>query len=62
MKNKNSIIIICSVIVGIAAAVVAVLLVLKHLKTKNAELETTDYVFENEFDDDEPEVIEDIAE
>ena len=54
MKNKNGLIIFISVIVGVAAAVAAVLVVLSYIKNKKAKLEATSYVFENEFDDEEP--------
>ena len=53
MKNKNTVLIVVSVIVGVLAAVAAALLVIKHFKDKKECLETTDYLFENEFDDDE---------
>ena len=54
MKNKNGLIIFISVVVGVAAAVAAVLVVLSYIKNKKAKLEATNYVFENEFDDEEP--------
>lgn len=53
MKNKNTLIVVISIIVGICAAVAATLVVLKLVKKKKAELETTEYVFENDFEDEE---------
>ncbi len=53
MKNKNTVIIICSVIVGVAAAVAATLVILKFLKGKKSKLESTEFVFENNFEDEE---------
>ena len=52
MKNKN-IVVIVSIIVGVLAAVTATLLVLRHLNKKKAKLAASDYVFENDFDQDE---------
>lgn len=52
MKNKNNIVIICSVIVGVCAAVATTFLILKHLKKKKAKFDCTSYMFENDFDDD----------
>ena len=51
MKNKNNILIVCSVIVGVCAAVATTFLILRHLKNKKAKLDCTDYMFENDFDD-----------
>ena len=51
MKNKNGLIIFISVVVGILAAIAATLVVIRYFKKKKAELECTDYVFENDFDD-----------
>ena len=56
MKNKNAFIIICSIIIGVAAAVAATLVVLNYFKKKK-ELEQVNYVFENEFDDEPQEEI-----
>lgn len=52
MKNKN-IVIIVSIIVGVAAAVAATLVILKYFNKKKAKLASTEYVFENDFDQDE---------
>ena len=38
---------------GVAAAVAATLLILKHLNKKKAKLAASEYVFENDFDQDE---------
>lgn len=54
-NNKNGLIIAISVIVGILAAVAATLLVIKYFKNKKGALECTDYVFENDFEDEETE-------
>lgn len=51
-KDKNTLIIVCSVIVGVAAAVAATLVVLKYIKDKKEKLTQTNYIFENDFDDD----------
>lgn len=51
MKNKNGLVIFVSVIVGVLAAVAATLVVIKFFKKKRSRLECTDYVFENDFDD-----------
>ncbi len=52
MKNKN-VVIIVSIVVGVAAAVAATLLILKYFNKKKAKLQSTEYVFENDFDQDE---------
>ena len=51
MKNKNTLIILCSVIVGVCAAVAATLVVINYFKKKR-NIEETNYVFENEFEED----------
>lgn len=51
MKNKNTVLIIISVIVGVAAAVAATLVVLNYFNKKKQKLTQTNYVFENDFDD-----------
>ncbi len=51
MRNKNNIIIICSVLIGISAAVATTLFILKYLKKKKSKLDCTNYMFENDFDD-----------
>ena len=58
MKNSNTLIIIVSVIVGVAAAIAATLVVLKVVRDKKSKLEATNYVFENEFEEAEAEEIE----
>lgn len=58
MKNRNTLIIIVSVIVGVAAAIAATLVVLKVVRDKKSKLEATNYVFENEFEEAEAEEIE----
>lgn len=50
MKNKNLIVIV-SIVVGVAAAVAATLLILKYFNKKKAKLASTEYVFENDFED-----------
>lgn len=51
MKNKNLMVVI-SIVVGVAAAVAATFVILKYFqKKKKAKLASTDYVFENDFDD-----------
>ena len=52
MKNKN-ILIIVSIIVGVAAAVAATMLILRHLNKKKSKLAASEYVFENDFDQEE---------
>ena len=52
MKNKN-ILIIVSIIVGVAAAVAATMLILRHLNKKKTKLAASEYVFENDFDQEE---------
>ena len=52
MKNRNTLIIICSIIVGVCAAVAATLVVINYFKKKKT-LEATNYVFENDFEDEE---------
>lgn len=56
--NRNTLIIVCSIIVGVLAAVTATLLVLKHIKGKKEKLEATNLVFENDFDVEEEEAVE----
>ena len=56
--NKNTLIIVCSIIVGVLAAVTATLLVLKHIKGKKAQIQATNLVFENDFDVEEEETVE----
>lgn len=51
MKTKNGLVILVSAIVGVLAAVAATLVVIKFLKKKKSQLECTDYVFENDFDE-----------
>ncbi len=51
MKNKNTLIIVISVIVGVLAAVAATLVVLKLVKNKK-ELQPTNIMFENDFEKD----------
>ena len=52
MRNKSNIIVICSVIVGVCAAIATTFLILKHLKKKRAKLDcSTSYMFETDFDD-----------
>ena len=53
MKNKNGLIIFISIVVGVCAAVAATLVVVNYLKKKKAKLEATNYVFENDFDEEE---------
>lgn len=60
MKNKNLVVIV-SIIVGVAAAVAATLLILKYFNKKKAKLAASDYVFENDFDQEDEEYL-DIAE
>lgn len=57
--KKNTFVLICSIIVGVCAAVAATLIVLKLIKKKKDKLECTDYVFENDFED---ETEEEVAE
>jgi len=47
--KKNQIIILVSVIVGVAAAVTAVILVLKHLEKKKAQIAPASLAFETDF-------------
>ncbi len=49
--KKNQIIVLVSVIVGVAAAVAAVLLVLKHLEKKKAQIAPASLAFETDFTD-----------
>ncbi len=58
MKNKNALIIICSIIVGVCAAVAATLIVIKYFKKKKESLEQTNFVFENDFEDEQETIIE----
>lgn len=55
MRNKNNIIIICSVLIGICAAVATTFFILKYLKNKKSKLDCTSYMFENDFDDEDSE-------
>ena len=52
MKNRNNIIVICSVIVGICAAIATTLVILQRFKKKKSQLESTSFMFENDFDAD----------
>ncbi len=53
--KKNQIIVLVSVIVGVAAAVAAVILVLKHLEKKKAEIAPANLAFETDFTEEEAE-------
>ncbi len=55
MRNKNNIIIICSLLIGICAAVATTFFILKHLKNKKSKLDCASYMFENDFDDEDSE-------
>ena len=56
MKNKSNVIIICSVIIGVCAAIATTLLLLQHLKRSKSKLEKTDLLFENDFDEENEEL------
>lgn len=56
MKNKG-LVIFCSVLVGVCAAVAATLVIINYFKKKKGELEDTNYVFENDFEEDEAELV-----
>ena len=51
--KKNHIIILISVILGVAAAVVTTILIIKHLKKKNAEIAPANLSFETDFTEEE---------
>ena len=53
--KKNQIIVLVSVIVGVAAAVAAVLLVLRHLEKKKAQIAPANLSFETDFSEEEAE-------
>ncbi len=51
--KKSHVIILISVILSVAAAVCATILVLKHLKKKNAEIAPANLSFETDFTEEE---------
>ena len=55
MKNKGFIV-FCSVLVGVCAAVAATLVIINYFKKKK-ELQDTNYVFENDFEQDDAELV-----
>ena len=59
--KKNQIVILVSVLLGIAAAVTATILVLKHIAKKKASIAPANLAFENDFTE-EDEVIEEAIE
>ena len=51
--KKSHVVILISVVLNVAAAVAATVLILKHLKKKNAEIAPANLAFETDFSEEE---------